>query len=144
MPWLVLEKSYAIWNFDFSRSPENKFLRHFGSKYDEYCILQISMSTFVLHESTSPLKMYNFFEIMLPQPQASLPHSFHLERPSCVTENFINSTDAHSTPFFISIVLFQVSISMLLFFLTSVLFLWKFFRMYLLVQLEHFDSLLVY
>ena len=85
-----------------------------------------------------------FFEIMLPQPQASLPHSYHLERPPYVTENFINSTDAHSTPFFISIVLFQVSLSMLLFFLTSVLFLWKFFRMYFLVQLEHFDSLLVY
>ena len=31
------KENYTIWHFGLSRSPGNKLLRHFESKYDEYC-----------------------------------------------------------------------------------------------------------
>lgn len=32
------KKHFSIWHFCPSRSPENKFSRHFESEYDDYCI----------------------------------------------------------------------------------------------------------
>ena len=32
------KKHFSIWHFCPSRSPENKFFRHFEIKYDDYCI----------------------------------------------------------------------------------------------------------